>query len=334
MNECFVGIDVSAAELAVCVASSGDARREAVFANDNEGHQRLIAAIRKVSTCARVCLEATGMYSLDAALALHEAGLEVMVANPWRTHSFARAQLQRGKTDKVDAAMLADFVQRMQFVAWVPPTPERLQLRAIVRRIHAHTKAMAAEKNRRDAADYSSTTPAVVMADVDDHIATLQERITRLEEAALQLIQASPDLAELHALLLTIKGVADKSSIRLLGELAVLPADMSVRQWVASAGLDPRPNSSGKYKGLTRISKLGNAHVRGALYMPALTAVRCLPEAAALHARLVKRGLTSRQATVAVMRKMLHGIWAVMHHRIPFEPARCFGMAKATTATA
>lgn len=334
MDECFVGIDVSAAELAVCIVGRSGARTETTFVNDDDGHQKLVAAIRKVSTCARICLEATGMYSLDPALALQRAGMKVTVANPWRTHSFAQAQLQRGKTDKVDAAMLADFVRRMEFVEWVPPSAERLQLRAIVRRIHAHTKALTAEKNRLHSGEYSSTTPSVVLDDINDHISMLEARIERLEEAALQLIQSTQDLAELYALLLTIKGVAKKSSIRLLGELAVLPPDMSVRQWVASVGLDPRPNSSGKYQGMTRISKLGNAHVRGALYLPAVTAVRCLPEASALHARLVNKGLTSRQATVAVMRKMLHGIWAVMHHRVPFEPARCFGNAKAATAEA
>jgi transposase len=107
--------------------------------------------------------------------------------------------------------------------------------------------------------------------------------------------------------------------VQLLPELLVLPADMTVRQWVAHAGLDPRACQSGSSVDKpARISKVGNAHIRRALFMPALVAVQHEPHVKAFFDRLVARGKKPIQAYVAVMRKLLHAIYGMFTTKTTF----------------
>ncbi|MGH9651134.1 MAG: transposase, partial [Terriglobales bacterium] len=123
--------------------------------------------------------------------------------------------------------------------------------------------------------------------------------------------------------LVSVRGIAAASAIQLLGELLVLPADMTARQWVAHSGLDVRHVTSGTSVHKTpRISKRGNAHVRRALYMPALVATQHEPHVRAFYEQLLARGKTKLQALVAVMRKLLHAIWGMLKTDTDFEGAK------------
>ena len=111
------------------------------------------------------------------------------------------------------------------------------------------------------------------------------------------------------ATLLPMSDARAQTSCADSAELAVLPADMTPRQWVAHAGLDPRQVESGtSLHKPTRISKTGNAHLRAALYMPAMVAIREEPHVNAFAAKLIGRGKKPIQAIVAVERKLLHAI--------------------------
>ena len=125
----------------------------ATFANTAAGHKKFIRWATKSVHPARVCLEATGIYSLQFALAVHDArNVEVMVVNPRAIKDFARACMQRAKTDAVDAAGILEYLERMPFTAWQPPAPEILQLQAINRRIVQLQTELTREKNRCHAA--------------------------------------------------------------------------------------------------------------------------------------------------------------------------------------
>ena len=129
------GIDVSAAQLVVAVQSQGEGHQQRIFPNRTRGHQELIVWLQKAGRKARVCLEATGFYSLDLALALRAAdGIEVAVLNPKTVNRFA-ATLCRSKTDPADAQVLAEYARRMPFQPWQPPRAAALELRTITRHI-------------------------------------------------------------------------------------------------------------------------------------------------------------------------------------------------------
>ena len=323
-----VGIDVSARELVGAVERDGKLLPLARFDNDAAGHRKLIRWLTKSARSLRVCLEATGVYSLDLSLALQRTKrIEVMVANPRAIADFARAFLQRSKTDALDAAVILEFVKRMPFQVWQPPALEILQLRAVSRRITALTKNLAMEKNRLHAADRCEDLTAFVRADIEAHIDHLQESIARLAAEAVAMIRRQRELSRKFDHLVSVKGIAAASATQILAELSVLPSDMTSRQWVAHAGLDPRHHESGSsIHRPPRITKAGNKYLRSALYMPALVAVRHEPNVTAFYEKLLARGKKPIQANVAVMRKLLHAIHGMLHRDLDFDGEKFFAM--------
>ena len=319
-----VGVDVSARRLDVA-AQRGDgelARRE--FANTAQGHQRVIRWVTKRGAQARVVLEATGVYSHDLALALAQApGVEVMVANPRATHAFAAACMQRTRTDLTMASVLQTYAARMPFVRWEAPPAAARALQALARRMAALTAEQTREKNRLHAARARATTPRAIVTDLQANLRHLTRRLQALAREAQTLIATDPPLARAAARLTSIPGVALTSAIYLLGELLTLPRDMTVRQWVAHAGLDVRVVQSGtSVHRAPRMSKMGNAYLRRALYMPALVAVQRQANVRAFYDQLCARHKAPPQAVVAVMRKLLHAIYGMLKTDTDFDGAK------------
>jgi transposase len=323
-----VGIDVSARELVVALEQVGGALQESTFANDAAGHRKLIKHVTKSGFRAQVCVEATGVYHLDLCLALHAAKFtEVMVVNPRAAKDFHRAQLQRSKTDRVDARSLLEFVRRMDFARWAPPQSEILQLRGLSRRIQALLVNRAQEKNRRHADQAVESTNPAIGQSIERHIGAIEAEMEILSEAATDLIHADPQLAQRFAHLTSVKGIAKASAITILAELAVLPDDMTVRQWVAHAGIDPRCSESGtSVRGQVRISKVGNRHLRRALFLPAMVASQHEPQVRAYYQKLLARGKKPLQALVAVMRKLLHAIYGMFKNDNDFDGAKFYAL--------
>jgi transposase len=318
------GIDVSAKELVVAASREGQLLERLTFTNDRKGHKAIIRHLGgKRKTLIRVCLEATGVYSLDVALALHRAGVEVMIANPRVIRDYGRALLQRSKTDALDADVLLDYVGRMPFVPWTPPPAERFELRAITRRIRSLKDMLVQEKNRLHATTFTGELSAVVREDIEATIEHLEERIAALSVSASAVIDGHVDLRQMYELLLTVSGIGAVTALELLGELGMLPPDMSARQLTAHAGLDPRSYESGSsVRKPARISKTGNKHFRALLFLPAMTAVRYDPSVRCFFDRLTGNGKKPIAAYVAVMRKLLHAIHGVLSTRTPFDSAR------------
>ena len=328
------GVDVSAASLSVSAVGGSRTWRGEV-PNDEAGHRKLLKMLRQMGAEICVALEATGNYGLDLAMALHRAGVAVMVINPRAVMQFAKALLQRSKTDRVDAEVILAYLQRMPFEPWTPPRAAALELRTLSRHIHAVKAMLVEEKNRLHAAEAVSSTPLLVRSDLKRAIAALKLRIKRLEDECLAVITKDAQLRTWFALLTGSVGFGPTSAIKVLAELAVLPPDMTSRQWTAHAGLDPRKFSSGtSVDKPDRISKAGNKYLRGALYLPALTAARHDPNVKAFRDKLVGRGKKPIQALVAIMRKMLQSIHALLRTGTVFDGEKFYPMKKAAQARA
>jgi transposase len=250
-----------------------------------------------------------------------------MVVNPRAARDFARASMQRSKTDTLDAAVLLEFVRRMPFQAWMPPSSEELELRTQARRLTSLTKTRTQEKNRRHATEYVGS--QVVCHDIDLHVRYLDRRIIALEAKALDLIWRSPRLRKQLAHLTSVRGIGRSSAIRILGEICVLPKDMTPRQWVALAGLDPRILQSGvSLNAPARISRMGNRALRAALFLPALVATRYEPNVKAYYEKLLGRQKARLQAIVAVMRKLLHAIYGMLRTGTDFDGEKFYALGR------
>lgn len=330
-----VGIDVSQKELVVVVSTKGKARPAKKFENTTTGHREIIQLLAKLKDKTRICLEATGVYHFDLAVALSRADdLEVMVINPKAAHNFAQALMKRSKTDTIDAATLAAYCERMPFEVWLRPTDEVIALRAIGRRIAALNKLKTQTKNQRHALTATQDTPDIVIEQTEELVSVLEKQIQVHRDSALELIRQHESLTRVFTLIIGIKGIAEASAIQLLAELLVLPQDMSAKQWVAYAGLDPRHNESGSSVAKKpRISKAGNKYLRHALYMPALVATRYEPNIKGYYHHLIENnGLKKLQALCAVMRKLLHAIHGMLKTNKEFDGSRFYAMPVDTSS--
>ncbi len=325
-----VGIDVSAKTLEVAINSVDKSVPTKTFENTSEGHRKLIKVITKRGRGARVVMEATGTFSMGLALALCDhPRIEVMVANPRAVKHFAKAILQRSKTDRVDARTILLFCQRMVFQGWERPGEEQLALRSLSRRMRQLSEEISKEKTRLHSKEYEGECGAFVGNDIQVNIRHLERRLALLEEKGKALIGAHEDLARKYALLLTIKGIGPVSALQLLGELCVLPKDMKPQNWVAHAGLDPRAEESGtSLHKPRRISKAGNKNLRAALYMPAMVGSTHCPHIAAFSNKLLGRQKKKKQAQVAVMRKLLHAIWGMFTYDEPWNGEKFHPLAR------
>src|SRR5664280_2941604 len=324
------GIDVSAKQLVVVVQREGRNQPARSFANSRQGHKELKRYLAGAGSRLRVCLESTGLYGLDVALFLHaDTRFEVMVANPRAVKNFAQALLERSKCDPLDARVLAEYAARMPFQAWQPPSPAALSVTALTRRLHALTESATREKNRLHALSATATTVKVLVAD-------LKRSLQSMARGAHKIIAADALLERRFRLLLSLPGVGETSALQLLGELALVPADAEVRPWVAYAGLDPCQCKSGSSLAKRpHISKVGNRHLRRALYMPALTAAHHDPAFGSYYRALQERGKCKMVALVAVMRKLLHAVFGMFKHDALFYGARvCPSLAVPTSVAA
>lgn len=323
----FIGIDIAAKTVSVVVRRQGCNEPAQTFEQTPQGHTRLAA---KLSSLRPQCvvMEATGIYYLDLAVVLHAAGLAVAVINPKSFHHFAQLKLTASKTDPIDAAVLAEYAQRMEPELWTPPEATHMALRDMGRQINRLVHARTQAKNRLHALGARQGTPALLIADEQEGIAALDARIERLRNAAMALIAEHSTLALQLSHLCAACGVSQVSALALLAELVVLPAHLKARQLSRYAGLDVRLAQSGSsIHRPGRLSKAGNAYLRSALFMPALSAVRHDVHARAFFEALVARGKKRIQAVCAVMRKYLTGIWACLRANEPFNSAKLFSTA-------
>lgn len=326
-----IGIDVSSDTFDASRAA-GPAVSRRRFSNTPTGHRQFIKWALRGTGLARVCLEATGIYHLQLALTLYQhSAIELMVVNPRAARRFAEAHMVRAKTDVIDADGLLLFVQRMPFRAWVAPRAEVLQLQSLAHRVAQLDKELTRERSRLHAARKAGPHTRPVQQDIQAHIKQLQRRKDAMQARAEAAMQSDPALADDARLVDTIPGFAMRSASRLLAELAPLPADLQAPQWVAQAGIDPRPGESGtSVRAARQISKQGNARIRAALFMPALVAIQHDVNVAVYYERLLARGKSKMTAITAVMRKLLVAIWGMLHHRQEWDGEKFYRLTAHT----
>ena len=331
MNQ--VGIDISNEVFdATMKHGSGVVRKQ--FSNTKTGHRQFIRWALYQASSARICLEATGIYHLQLALALdRHPDIEVMIVNPCAARRFAQAHMVRAKTDAVDADGLLQFIQRMAFQPWSAPREELLQLQSLTHRVAQLDKEVIRERSRLHAARRAGPHTRPVQQDIQAHIAQLQRRLERMRSRAYRGVNNDPQLADDARIVKTAPGFAELSATKLLAELSSLPEDMTPKQWVAHAGLDPRPCESGSsLRSPRRISKQGNVRIRRALFMPALVAIQRDANVSAYYEKLLQKGKAKLQAITAVMRKLLHALWGMLHHRQDWEGEKFFRLDQSKTA--
>lgn len=310
-----LGLDIAKATLHAALLLPGDKVRHLRCPNTPAGFQALSTWLhRHSSPQVHACLEATGIYGDAVALYLHDAGHVVSIVNPAVIHAYAQAQQLRGKTDRVDAALIARYCAREQPAPWTPPALELRQLQALVRRIDALHGMHTQETNR-----LAVTTDPVVRASIEALLATLTAQLADLKQRITAHLDQHPGLRAQRDLLLTIPGIGVTTAAVLLAELFHKTYG-TARQAAAFAGATPRVQQSGQWQGRAPLSRCGPALVRKALYFPALTALRHNPTISAVGARLAARGKPKMVIVGAAIRHLIHVAFGVLKSRRAYDP--------------
>lgn len=287
-----LGIDVGKHHLD-CADYGGKPYR---YANTPEGIAALLAHLSPIPP-SLVVLEPTGGYERPAFLALSGAGYAVALVNPRQVRQFARSVGLNAKTDRLDALLLARFGHTLQPTPRPPVSPESLALVALVARRRQLLAIEIAERNRLTLAD------AETVDSLRRHLAYLAPELLALSREIALAVASSPLWAARASLLQTVPGVGPLLAAILLVELPELGSTTGKRL-TGLVGLAPYAGDSGTKRGHRSIYG-GRAHVRAALYMPALTSLQHNPVLKAHYYQLRARGKPHKVAIVACMRRLL-----------------------------
>jgi len=327
----YIGIDVSKRKLDFALRERSTVIQQTVFANSPQGIKQLCAEVVRQPGQVRVLLEPTSRHHQPLLLALADLpGSQVMAADPYRTRKFQETFGKRAKTDRLDARGLAHMAEKLgeDFLPYVPPTDAQRELQFLSRRLTTVVEQRAKLRNRRHSYNKADAACHFVLDSIEHELAFIDQECRELERRMRQLVQADDSEEQLFQLLVKVKGIGVQSALQLLAELRVLAETMGPRQWVACAGLDPRARQSGTANPPQRISRKGNRYLKKVLFMVALSAVQHNAVIKDFYVKLHTRKKSKKLALVAVMRRLLHGLWYVFHHQVPLDPAKCFPSTK------
>jgi transposase len=310
METIVVGIDVAKERLDVAVRPSGE-----VFAVERNGAGLAVLCEKLLALGpAIVAIEATGGFEEIAAAGLAGAGLPLVVVNPAQIRAFARAIGQRAKTDPIDAAVIAHFAEATKPESRPLPDEETRHLSELVARRRQIVEMIGAEKQREKRASLKTTRKSIARI-----VAALQKELEEMDGDIGTAVRASPVWREKEDLLASVPGVGKIISRTLIAEMPEL-GSLDRKEIAALAGLAPYTRQSGTWRGKSFIGG-GRTHVRTALYMGALAAKRWNPALKTFFDRLVAAGKPRKVAIIAVARKLLTILNAILRDKTPWQNA-------------
>ncbi len=307
-GECWVGIDVSKAQLEIFVSSP---EQERVFGNDDRGRSQLVRELVQARP-KLIVLEATGGLERALVAQLLAAGLPVTVVNPRQARAFAKATGQLAKTDRLDARALARFAAAIQPAQRPLPDEAAQEFADRLARRRQLVEMLAMEKNR-----LQQTPNQQVRKEIRKHIEQLENHLRASEEGLRRAVEASPIWQAQRDLLSEVKGVGEITALTLIGDLPEL-GRLDRKRIAALVGIAPLNRDSGTLRGRRTVWG-GRANVRRTLYMATLTAIRFNPTLRAFHTRLRAAGKAKKVAIVACMRKLLTILNAMVRDNAPWR---------------
>lgn len=325
-----VGIDVSKDSLEVCFASMDGEQTMRVkaskkFGNRPSGWKALDSWIKRLRTPGLplwVVMEATGVYYEGLAYHLKTLGYQVAVVLPNKTKSYMQSLNLKSKTDALEARALAQMGLERKMKPWFGFSPTMLTLKHLCREREALQQDLVAASNRLHAHKHEHQAEKKTLQRARQHIKFLQQQIEAIDAQLQITLQQDTDLKAKVDKVCTIKGVSTLTAIIVISETNGFELFENKAQLVSYAGYDVVERQSGaSVKGKTRISKKGNAHLRRAMYYPALTAARFNPHLANLYQRVMERNPKTKMiAYVAVQRKLLILIYTLFKKNTAYDP--------------
>lgn len=310
MDASYVGIDVSKDRLDIHVRPGDEAF---AVSRDGKGLEQLTERLRELSP-ALVAVEATGGFEVIVAAAIAGAGLPLAVVNPAQVRHFAQAVGKRAKTDPVDAGVIAHFAEAVRPVPRALPDEAARLLAELVGRRRQIIDMIVAERQREKRA-----TNIRVRKSLARHIAVLEKELMEIDGDIDTLVRGSPVWRAKEDLLASVPGIGKTIARILLADLPEL-GTLNRREIASLAGLAPYTRQSGKWRGKSMIAG-GRSAVRSATFLAALVASRHNPVLKAFYQHLLHAGKPKMVALIAVARKLLTVLNAILRENRPWQNA-------------
>lgn len=332
-----VGIDV-AKDTVVCCFGSIDLQQQTTvsaakrFANTPAGFVQLLEwTAQRCEESSPECwffMEASGVYYENLAFFLSENNQLLCVALPTTVRDYARSLNAKTKNDPTDAQVLTRMALERKLDPWTLPSPLLRQIKTLVRERQALVDEQTAIGNRLHALENSYNPLKSSLRRLQLQQAFLDKQVTQIEKELDKLLQNDPDLRDRVNTVATIHGVGRLTVLTVLAETNGFVLTTSAKQLVSYAGLDVVEHQSGRSHAPTHISKKGNARLRRALYMPALTAIQYNSQLKDyFHRLLARNGGQKKAALMAVARKLLKLIFTLFRSNSPYNPQHACGDA-------
>jgi transposase len=316
LAECIVGIDVSKDRLDVHVRPCGEAFW---VGRDAAGLDDLIARLAPLSP-ARVAVEATGGFESVVVASLSAAGLPMVIVNPAQVRSFAKALGQHSKTDPIDAAVIAHFVEATKPPLRVLPDQETQLLADLVGRRRQIIAMIVAERQREKRCTNKGMKQSIARL-----LVALEKELSLLDKEIDTNVRGRPDWVEKEKFLRSVPGIGKVIARTLVAELPEL-GQLDRRQIAALAGVAPFTRRSGQWRGKSFIGG-GRATVRAVLFMGAMTACGHNRPMRAFYERLLARGTSKLAAIIAVARRLLVIMNAMLRDKLRWTQERAHAKA-------
>lgn len=308
MTHC-AGIDVSKDHLDLALHESAAVER---FPNSPRGARAIVQRLRPVEV-RRVVIESTGGYERRLVAALGAAGICVALVNPWRVRRFGEGLGLLAKTDSIDARLLARFARQAEPAETPARSREDRRLANFIRRRRQLVAMIVAEKARLENAD------RWLRSSVQDLVRLLERRVDKIDALIDQAVESDPALASKRDLIRSVPCIGPGITRALLIDLPEL-GSLNRKQIAALVGVAPYARDSGRKAG-QRTIRAGRQAPRTALYLAAMNASRFHPEMKCFYDRLRAAGKPPKLAFVAIARKLLTSINAIVRDHKPWQEA-------------
>ena len=323
-----LGIDVAQKELVVCLGRmyddwSPELYGYKVFANTVKGFEAMILWVKRQTedgNPVRYVMEATGVYHESLAYFLEGKGYEVSIVLPNKISNYFRTLEVKTITDKTASEAITRFGLERKLDCWKRPKDIFKELKQLTRERDQIVEQRTMAKNQLHAEETQAQPNKKSVARVKTRIKLFNKQEVEIKEEIALLVKQEKEVSESVEVIRSIPGVGLLTAVTVLAETNGFELIRNKRQLTSYAGLDIKEKQSGtSVKGKPRISKKGNRHLRKAMHLPALAAIRHEPRFKAIFVRLVSKHGIKMKAAVAVQRKLLEMIYTVFSKNTAYD---------------
>jgi len=323
-----VGIDVAQKELVVSLGRmSNDWTPEIyagkVFANTEKGFLALKEWVTKLTDDqveVRYVMEATGVYHQRLAFFFHQQGALVSIILPNKISNYFRTLEVKTITDKTASEAIARFGLERKLDSWSCPDPSFMRLQQLTRERDQIVQERTSVKNQLHAEQAEAQPNKSSLSRANKRLALLNKQEAEIKAEIAVAVKQNENVQKTVKLLCSVPGVGLLTAATILGETNGFELIRNKRQLTSYAGLDVKEKQSGtSVKGKPKISKKGNRHLRKAMHLPALTAIRHDERFKAVFVRLVSKHGIKMKAAVAIQRKLLELTYTIFKTQKPFD---------------